>query len=156
MDESAAVIAGLLSIAEGLEPPKALDDIDYLERILWAADKYEMPAAISTIHLALFSSLLDASPIRLYGIACRMSWEAEAKQASTRTLTLDLFSPAVMSELASLVPAHREKLLALHRRRRDAFLKGLDDKVAFYANDGTSVCNEDEDTQCTALNSHRA
>ena len=123
MDETAEVIAGLLSIAEGLEPPKALDDIDYLERILWAADKYEMPIAISAVRLALFSPFLAPapSPIRLYGIACRMSWEKEAKHASSLTLTLDPLARHVMAELVGLEPAPREKLLALHRARRDAF-----------------------------------
>ncbi|KAI1797812.1 hypothetical protein LXA43DRAFT_268425 [Ganoderma leucocontextum] len=133
MGENADVIKGLLSVVGGMDPPN-LDNVDLIEAILLAADKYEMPLAISTMRTALFSPFLHASPIRLYGIACRMSWEKEAKLASSRTLTLDLLSPEVMVELVALEPKHRDKLIALHRRRRDTLADGLDDTTVFYAN----------------------
>ena len=116
------------------------DSVNYLERVLGAADKYEMPAAIATMRLALFSPLRAVSPVRLYGIACRMSWEKEAKYASTRTLTLDLLAPATMSELVAVEPRHRESLVALHRRRKDMFLESLENNTLFSANLLTTKC----------------
>ncbi len=127
MHESAEALADLLSIISGLEISQLLGNFSHLESILYAAEKYEMSMAIAVVRLALFSPFLRAaSPIRLYGIACRMRWEREAKHASTRTLTLDLLSPAAMSDLATVETSYRDKLVALHRSRKDMFLMGLD------------------------------
>ncbi|TBU64994.1 hypothetical protein BD310DRAFT_913823 [Dichomitus squalens] len=156
MDENGDLIASLLSIVSGTDLPD-LGNIDKLEAILQAADKYEMPLAIATLRMALFSPFLHASPIRLYEIACRMSWEREAKLASSRTLTLDLFAPEVMSELVALEPAHRDKLLALHRRRRDALAESLDNTTIFYANLRGTPCNRNDGVnRCTAPLDHGA
>ncbi|KAI0361705.1 hypothetical protein OH77DRAFT_1417971 [Trametes cingulata] len=130
MDESAEVLAALLSMISGIEAPD-LEDAEFLQSVLAAAEKYEMPMAISVIRTALFSPFLEISPVRLYGIACRMSWEREIKHAARRTLTLDLLSPECLPELVRLDPAHQSKLLALHRERRTAFVAGLDDPVLF-------------------------
>ena len=156
MDENGDVIAGLLSIVSGMDFPE-LNNIDRLDAILKAADKYEMPLAITTLRIALGSPFLSASPLRLYGIACRMSWAKEAKLASSRTLTLDLLSADVMSELVTLEPAPRARLLALHRRRRDALAEGLDDTTIFYANVRGTPCNRNDGVnRCTAPLDHGA
>ncbi|KAI0374240.1 hypothetical protein BV20DRAFT_492706 [Pilatotrama ljubarskyi] len=151
-DESAAVLAALLSMISGIEVPD-LDDADLLQSALAAAEKYEMPMATSVIRTALFSPFLEISPIRLYGIACRMSWERETTHAARRTLSLNLLSPESLPELVRLEPAHQSNLLTLHRRRRDAFVAGLDDPALFNsilrsaqddggpADDGADLCH---------------
>ncbi len=141
MSENAVVIGGLLSTVGAMDPPD-LDNIDLIEDILCAAEKYEIPLAIATMRMALFSPFLHVSPIRLYGIAYRMSWEKEVKLASSRTLTLDLLSPEAMAELVTLEAKHRDKLIALHRRRRDALAEGLDNGAVFYANLRGALCNQ--------------
>ena len=83
--------------------------------------------------MALFSSFLHPSAIRLNSIACQMSWEKEAKLASTRTLTLDLLTPEVMAELVALDPKHRDKLIVL--------VLAVDGSTVFYANLYNMPCN---------------
>ncbi|OBZ79909.1 hypothetical protein A0H81_00727 [Grifola frondosa] len=77
-----------------------------------------LPIAIARV--ALMSPVVNASPIRVYGIACRMNWIPEAKLASTRTLMLDLFAPGWVAELDRVDAPHLTKLVALHRQRKDA------------------------------------
>ncbi|KAI0778113.1 hypothetical protein BD413DRAFT_608774 [Trametes elegans] len=71
MEESAEVLAALLSIVCGVEAPD-LDNADLLQSVLAAADKYEIPMPVSVLRTALFS------PIRLFGLAARMSWGLDA------------------------------------------------------------------------------
>ncbi|KAI0778111.1 hypothetical protein BD413DRAFT_448452, partial [Trametes elegans] len=154
VNESSKVLSDLLNIVNGTVLP-SLDNIDHVESLLAVADKYEMPMAMSVIRLALSSRHLDASPIHLYGIACRMSWEKEAKEASSRTLTTNLFSAAAQTELAALEPSHRNKLLDLHRHRREQLFAGLGDEAAFYANVRAGPCNtSDPNNSCTAPLDH--
>lgn len=134
-------------------------DVDFLQSVLYAAEKYEMPAALAALRLALFSPFLSPapSPLRLYGIAWRMSWEREAQHAAARTLALDLLAPDVLPELVRLEPAPRERLVALHRARRDALWAGLDDPTAFYANLRVTACNRnDGQSRCAAVLDHGA
>ncbi|EIW64737.1 uncharacterized protein TRAVEDRAFT_159341 [Trametes versicolor FP-101664 SS1] len=130
VDESEAVLEALLSMISGIELP-ALDDADFLEAILNAADKYEMPMALAVLRTALFSPFLPISPLRLYGLARRMSWTREATHAAQAALSLDLLAPASLPELVRLEPAHQSALLASHRARREALVAGLDDPQLF-------------------------
>ena len=139
MDESAEVIAGLLSIAEGLEPPKALDDIDYLERILWAADKYEMPMPIALIR-ALLPPHISLNPVRAYGMASRMDWVPERAQAAAASCAVNVLAPENVRELGRLESPHLERLLDLHERRRCALALQLESRVTFVANVKGSRC----------------
>ncbi|KAI0639332.1 hypothetical protein C8Q77DRAFT_53865 [Trametes polyzona] len=132
VDESTAVLAALLSIVSGIELPTAeLGDADFLQSLLAAAEKYEMPMAVSVLRLALFSPFLEVSPVRLFGLASRMTWEREAAHAAQQALTLDLLAPETLPELVRLEPAHQARLLGLHRARREAFLAALDDPALF-------------------------
>ncbi|OJT06943.1 hypothetical protein TRAPUB_2216 [Trametes pubescens] len=130
VDESTAVLEALLSMISGIELP-ALDDADFLEALLTAADKYEMPMALSVLRTALFSPFLTISPLRLYGLARRMSWPREAAHAAQAALALDLLAPASLPDLVRLEPAHQSALLASHRARREALVAGLDDPQLF-------------------------
>ncbi|CDO72314.1 hypothetical protein BN946_scf184977.g11 [Trametes cinnabarina] len=148
--ETGDILADLLTIIEGRDLP-ALDKADHLETLLAVADKYEMPMVKSVVRMAFSSPLLDASPIRVYGIACRMSWKQEAMAASSRTLGIDLSDPALHSEMAAWEPRHRSMLLDLHRRRKKEFLASLDDPLMFSANIVGARCNS---TGCTAMLNH--
>lgn len=133
MSEPASILVILLSIADGRALP-SLNHSDDLELLLVAAEKYEMPLAISVLRLAFSSRLNNMTALRLYGIACRMGWEEEAKDASSRTLTQSLFASDAQVELAAMESRHRDLLIDLHRLRREGFLNGLDDTTRFDAN----------------------
>jgi hypothetical protein len=138
--ESTRVVAGLLSLSTG-HPIPHLDSFEYVEELLHASEKYDMPSVISIIRLAIMSPpLLDARPIRVYGIACAWGWTAEAKLASTKTIGCDLFAPSVVKDLGMVDSPHLTALMLLHRRRRDAFRAGLDSPILFYANGPTGRC----------------
>ncbi|KAI0662751.1 hypothetical protein C8Q70DRAFT_893470, partial [Cubamyces menziesii] len=154
VDEPSDVLADVLSIVNGSDLP-ALDQVDRLETLLAVADKYEMSMVTAVVRMALSSRLLDVSPIRLYGIACRMSWKREAMEASSRTLTTSLLSPAAQVELAALEPSQRDKLLDLHRRRREELFVALDNETTFYANVRAGPCNTgDANSTCTTPLDH--
>lgn len=140
MGEPSATLFALLSIVNGRTLPP-LDQLDDLERLLASAEKYEMSMVISVLRLAFASRLVDVAPLRLYGIACRMGWELEAKDASSRTLTQNLLTPEAQAELAAMEPRHRNLLLDLHRQRRETFFAELDDTTSFYANTRRDQCN---------------
>lgn len=154
MSECSNVLAGLFSLVSGIALPP-LDDIDFVDSLLFAADKYDMPLPIALIRVTI-PPLLDASPIRVYGLACRMAWEAEAKAAATRTLAIDIMSPDNISQLGLLEPPHLVKLLLLHDQRRKQAADALEGVGVFSANmrgvrcggtrpDG-SACDELRDT----------
>lgn len=125
MSEPAEVLSGLFSIIGGLALP-ALDDIDLVESILYAADKYEMSMPIAVLRAAALPPFLQKRPIRVYAIACRMLWEADAKEAASRTLGLDIMAPESTTDLARLETPYLMKLLALHDERRKQVDQALD------------------------------
>ena len=146
MQEKAEVVAGLLNLSFRLGMPP-LDSIDTLETLLRAAEKYEVMSAVVMIRSALTSPVLEASPLRIYGIAYERGWYKEASWASSKTLTLDLCSPESVSDLSRVDGAAIMKLMALHRKRRDLFRDRLDDVDLFpYATTSQLVCHScDED-----------
>ncbi|TBU35170.1 hypothetical protein BD311DRAFT_745701, partial [Dichomitus squalens] len=116
VSESSEVLLGLLSMISSISLP-TLDNVDSIEPLLHAAEKYEMTMPIAIIRIAL-RTLVDKSPIRVYDMACRMSWEEEAKAAASCTLRMDILSENTATELARLEGPHLMKLLMLHERRR--------------------------------------
>ncbi|GJE86051.1 BTB/POZ domain-containing protein [Phanerochaete sordida] len=138
--ESGRVLEGLLSMCTGRELPQ-LEDFGFVEELLHAAEKYEMPGALSVLRLALTSTtLLDAHPVRVYAIACQWGWKETARVAASRTLGLDLLGHALVKDLTYIESPHLISLLLLHRRRRDVLRQGLDSLVEFYANNQPSRC----------------
>lgn len=134
MVESADVVAALLAMASGQTLPR-LDAFELVEELVHAAEKYEMPGALSILRLALCTPVfLDAHPIRVYGIACQWGWLAEAQAASRKTIGIDLFSHDAVKDLGTIDSAHLTRLVLLHRRRREELKAGLDSPAEFYAN----------------------
>ncbi|KAM5535397.1 hypothetical protein V8D89_010919, partial [Ganoderma adspersum] len=116
VSESSQVLGQLLSMISGISLPP-LDNIDDLEPLVYAAEKYEMAMASAVLRFAL-GRLIPSSPITVYGIACRMTWEDEAKAAVSRTLEMDIMSEDNAVVLGRLEATHLIKLLLLHERRR--------------------------------------
>ncbi|RPD82604.1 hypothetical protein L226DRAFT_565165 [Lentinus tigrinus ALCF2SS1-7] len=125
MAEHSEVLSGLLSIISGIALPP-LNDIDFVESMLDAADKYQMPLPIAVFRAAALPTFLQKHPIRVYAIACRMLWEADTKAAATCTLRLDIMAPEHRQDMARLDIPHFMKLMALHNKRRKQIDKALD------------------------------
>ncbi|PIL32033.1 hypothetical protein GSI_06737 [Ganoderma sinense ZZ0214-1] len=132
VSENVSVIGDLLSTVGAIDPLN-LNNIDLIGAILCAADKYDFARDRHDAHGVL---------------------EKEVQFASSRTLALDLLSPEAMAELVALESEHRDKLVALHRRGRDAFTQGPDDDMVFYANLSGAQCKQSISSGCTAPLGH--
>ncbi|TRM66522.1 hypothetical protein BD626DRAFT_482922 [Schizophyllum amplum] len=134
------VITTLLKLMCGLEiaPWSSLSAI---EDVLALAEVWETPGPISVIRTAITAPGLLVDPLRVFSIAQRFGWTAEAQTAARATLTLDLYDDAHQDTLQSLSANALMALLTLHRRRRDALKLLLDASDLFGAgNDETSAC----------------
>ncbi|KAJ7209591.1 hypothetical protein GGX14DRAFT_452110 [Mycena pura] len=120
---------------EGTHPPYTLDlllrmvsglpllpvaDYDVVDKILFAAEKYDMPGPVSTMRLLVMTPPFLDQPFRLYTVACRYGWEAEARFASTQTLEHCLHDPEVRPLLQRLSTDALLNLYALHHSRKEA------------------------------------
>jgi hypothetical protein len=121
LDEDAEVLEPLLRMVCGLKLPP-LKDCDLIEKILFVAEKYEMPGPISTLRLFASTQHVLTNPVRLYAFACRYGWEEEARLASNRTLKLDLFDPCHQETLQQLPSKALLDLLNLRHRRREQYV----------------------------------
>ncbi|KAI0329183.1 hypothetical protein GY45DRAFT_1435582 [Cubamyces sp. BRFM 1775] len=140
VDEDSATLEGLLRMVCGLPVPK-LDSYDVIEPILHAAEKYDMPGPMSIVRALVMTPPLLAEPLRLYAIACRYGWQDEAMLASRYTLTLNLHAPEYRSTLQKLGTDALLNLFQLHRARREALRKRLDDPPFVNDNGDTSCSN---------------
>lgn len=139
VSESSEIIAGLLSMISGQEIPN-FHTLEFLQDVLYTAEKYEMVGPISIIRLAIVKpAFLDKYPVRVYGIACKMGWIEEAKLASTKTLAIDLLAHDAVKDLSAVESPHLAALFLLHRRRRDS-LRGKLDSNVFSANERPATC----------------
>ncbi|KAF9035177.1 hypothetical protein BJ165DRAFT_1355710 [Panaeolus papilionaceus] len=123
----------LLKIMCGLPIPK-WNSFDDIERVLTVAEKWDTPGPISSIRSAITSPrFLEDYPLRCYVVARHFGWDAEAKIASTHTLTLNLYDP-VHEPLLDLMSSRDVLLLLnLHRKRRDMFRDFLNSPERFAA-----------------------
>lgn len=86
LSDSTRVVAAFLGIISH-QPFPVLDTLELVDDLLHAGEKYDMPTVVSVVRLAIMSSpLLDACPIRVYGIASVRGWMVESKLASTKTI----------------------------------------------------------------------
>lgn len=138
MAEAARTLAAVLAIINW-QPMPEFTSLDYIEDVLRAGEKYEIPCVVSVIRLAVMSPiLLEKCPIRIYAISSARGWVLEAKQASARTIGLDLLSSAYLKDLSMVNSECLTRLMLLHRRRRDAFRAALD-----YHGVGSCFVNEE-------------
>ncbi|KAF7791922.1 hypothetical protein EIP86_002948 [Pleurotus ostreatoroseus] len=142
MVEPADVLAALLGTACGHALPP-LDSLPFVEALLHAADKFDMPAALSVLRLALTAPpLLDAHPVRVYGLACQWGWREEARAAAARTVGVDLCSRDAVRDMGAVDAPYLARLMLLHRRRREALKAALDAPGEFYANCAPGKCSQ--------------
>lgn len=118
--EDASTLEPLLRMICGLEIP-TLESWDAIEPVLYAAEKYDMPGPASIMRALLRSPSFTDTPLRLYAAACHFGWAEDARAASTRSLTLNLYDPVHKPSLLHLRTADLYALFALHHERRAQF-----------------------------------
>lgn len=127
MNDDDKTLEYLLRMVSGL-PLLPLGSCELFERVLHAAEGYEMLGAISILRLAVTTSpLASADPIHMFGICARYNWEEEARILSTRTLVYNLYDEQHRGTLERLSSKGLWRLLALHRSRREYLRQRLDD-----------------------------
>jgi BTB/POZ domain len=120
LDEDSSTLEPLLRMICGLEIP-TLDTWDAVEPVLYAAEKYEMPGPASIMRALLRAPTFTDAPLRLYAAACHFGWAEDARAASTRSLTLNLYDSVHKPPLLRLRTADLYALFALHNERRVQF-----------------------------------
>lgn len=113
------------------------------EELVRMAEKYEVTGLIELCRTTLFPTVpnntsLDATsfpsqvdemllyPLHRYCLACTFGWDAEAKQVSAETLSIDLNSAPALAILSTLPsPSSLLSLQALHRKRKLLILEAL-------------------------------
>ncbi|KAH9940408.1 uncharacterized protein BXZ73DRAFT_88661 [Epithele typhae] len=132
MDEPAPVLASLLSLIAALGIPDP-SDLDHLEAVAFAADKYDMPMPLAVLR-ELLARHVPAAPLRVYGLASRLGWTADAARALRAALAVNVFAPPHAGELARLDAPALAALLAVLERRRAALAEKLESETLFTAN----------------------
>ena len=120
LDEDSSTLEHLLRMICGLEIP-TLDTWDAVEPVLYAAEKYDMPGPASIVRALLRTPTFTDAPLRLYASACHFGWAEDARAASTRSLTLNLYDSAHKQSLLRLRTTDLYALFALHNERRVQF-----------------------------------
>jgi hypothetical protein len=98
-----------------------LKDLDTIEEIACAADKYDMSGPLSILRQYICTYLYDFNPFHVYAIARRYGWNDEAKAASTRTLRHDIVSDYSWEFVQGLDQASLYSLMSLHAKLKDTF-----------------------------------
>lgn len=107
---------------------------DEIEAILALAEKWDTQGSIASLRSAFCSSqFIDQCPIRCYALSRHYGWDYEARLASTRTLTLNLYDPIHAHSLYQLSSKDLRLLVNLHRKRKDMFQQLLNSPERFPA-----------------------
>ena len=126
-------MAEVLKLIHGIPTPLRMT-FDEIEAILALAEKWDTQGAIENLR-SVFSSpqFIDQHSIRCYILSRHYGWDYEARLASTRTLTLNLYEPIHAHSLDQLSSKDLRLLLDLHRKRRDMFRQLLNSPERFPA-----------------------
>ena len=137
LDEDSSTLELLFRMISGL-PIQPLMSFDTIDALLFASEKYDMPGPMSLVRIAVLTPPLAEQPLRLYAAASRCGWTEEAKIASQRTLTMNLWEDENWEMLAKVDVRPALALLKLHRSRRDELRKKLDEHPFVNAAPATS------------------
>jgi len=100
--------------------PPRVSDISMWEALYTVADKYAAEVVTDPLRDMLIPQFLEASPLRVYALASRWGFEEEAKVASTRTLTIDIFKDFPREDAELMGGVACQQLYLLHFNRREA------------------------------------
>ncbi|THV06722.1 hypothetical protein K435DRAFT_644613 [Dendrothele bispora CBS 962.96] len=137
LEEDENTLDVVFRMISGLPFPP-IESYDLIDSMLDAVEKYEMTGVLSIIRIMVMTPALLDQPFRLYPIACRFGWEAEAKHASTQTLAYDLHDPELRPSLSKLSTSALLKLIDLHHSRREGLRQRLNDPP--FVSGGVATC----------------
>jgi hypothetical protein len=127
-------MADVLKLIYGILTPLRTSSFNEIEAILALAEKWDTQGAIANLR-PVFSApqFIDQHSIRCYALSRYHGWDHEARLASTRTLTLNLYEPIHAHSLDQLSSKDLRLLLNLHQKRRDMFRQLLNSPERFPA-----------------------
>lgn len=93
-----------------------LDNLDDIQTVLEMMRKFGMKGVMNRVRSLLVQpAFLEAEPLRVFAIAYRFEFEAEARQAARYTLHAPMFAPYV-KELEHISASVYHRLLQYHRK----------------------------------------
>lgn len=102
--------------------PPEITDISMWVALFAIADKYNAEAVTEPLRGMLIPLFLETSPLRVYALASRWGFEEEARIASRRTLTIDIFKNFPREDAELMGGGACQQLYLLHFNRREAAL----------------------------------
>ncbi|KZV96665.1 hypothetical protein EXIGLDRAFT_732690 [Exidia glandulosa HHB12029] len=124
IDEDEHTVEVLLKIASGLRfPNEWVDNLDGIELLARAAEKYEVGAALEVVRLLLDSSAMrgPAASLRKYALASRHGWHDIAQDAARDALDVVLD----FDDIPDMDMRHLTRLLSFRQKRVEAFVKAI-------------------------------
>ena len=117
--ESSDVLEPFLQYLYPLSPPK-IPDISMWTALSTVADKYGAEVVMDSLRDMLIPRFLETSPLRVYALASRWGFKEEAKNASTRTLMIDILKELPREDAELMGGGACQQLYLLHFSRREA------------------------------------
>ena len=117
--ESSDILEPFLQYLYPRSPP-TIPDISMWSALYAIADKYDAEVVMDPLRDMLVLRFLETSPLRVYALASRWGFEEEAKIASTRTLTIDIFTEFPREDAELMGGGACQKIYLLHFNRREA------------------------------------
>ena len=102
-----------------LSPPK-ITDLSMWAALYTIAEKYGAEAVMEPLREMLIPRFLETSPLRVYALASRWGFAEEARIASRRTLTIDIFRHFPREDAELMGGGACQQLYLLHFNRREA------------------------------------
>jgi len=97
-----------------------IPDISMWADLYTVADKYNVEMVTDLLRDMLIPRFLETSPLRVYALASYWGFEEEAKVASTKTLTMDIFKDPSRKDAELMGGGACQQLYLLHTNRREA------------------------------------
>ncbi|EJD37695.1 hypothetical protein AURDEDRAFT_154270 [Auricularia subglabra TFB-10046 SS5] len=142
LSEDRETVETLLAIVSGLSlPVDKLGDLDRLERLAYAAEKYEMRIALDLVRLMLQTTHMQRPEfaLRRHVLVEHFSWDDLADEALLAALDVDLESAPLPPTLGVRDVA---RLVSLRERRVKAFVEGVDGTLRRACTCPLSVCSD--------------
>lgn len=118
LEESHKTLEALLRMMSGLPVPN-ITTFDAVDDLVDTMEKYDTPGPLSVVRLLVMSPAFEQDPFRLFSIACRFGWDAEARYASTLSLSCNIYAPESRPALQRCSSEALLRLMDLHRSRRE-------------------------------------
>lgn len=135
LSEESEVLGTLFRIISGLKFEEWAS-LEKFKPVLAAAQKYHMEGALDILRRFIPSGpWAEQRPLEVYVIAAQYGWEQIAKIASKHTLALGIREEQHRSMLETISVEYRQRLLDLHRDRRDRF-----ERMVIKASNGGVEC----------------